>query len=929
MIETSVAASSSTGPSQPHPTGHDVSQGWIPVKNKRNGKEKQDPPSKSQETAKHADDVPMTTPTTTTEPKLTSDTKSTAERQETETDQHDPSGDNTNVVIAPAPRILKKTIKWKTTTTDASPTSITDSNKTTATATVFGRSSNIAYNNHPSQDEKKQGNISLKEKRIIHGSNVTAPAEEKQREFTLTFNVKESLDDTATMVNLALKHKLFIKAFLDISEGDVHFLPTSKSDNKAQQPIINIGAYPNDEKGHRNFFHRSVTHHDATHNNTVRIHHLVLMKESVKDVKTKLISFLKQHSLWIGGGELNAIETVNVAWLHGAHPTMVNRIALEDKINAAARALPNLSSIRSQFLKDHEIDIELPRFFVQTRTIHCGSAPNKVSTTTLSLTCVKIFSRMMKEIASTIQESPDTPYIIIPTGFTQIADVTSYKQAMISNNDIQNSVQGISMIGLDPQWLDYEITCNDNETLTLQSYLTQGPFIATMEPTQYSDSHGRFIFIVYKNQFQKAREFLSTFCATDFYDIIPDEQERHDYRARIGSLPHLYEAAPLGGAVKSRIDSIVASLGKIKTTTGSAPPSSTAAWSNKSRPKFVFSIEDAEAFPDLSEKTKEKSNTTATSVTTHGSDGDNITGNHLNSSSKSLASTDISTVVSEMKSFMTETTREMRSMMSQQSENNQKMMTQQAETTQKMMSDMMRQNQAANTQMISTIMESMTKMITASGPPQYTHPMPPQHYYPSHPQGFPTMGSGHPPTRPSQPLQHSSLQIPLPANDRAASSIANPVTQPTQTEAMQIDQPPQTTIGKWPPQQSSHRFPHPPSRPRGPRAPRVSPDAPTTTSKKSPPTSSTSSIQSKRPTAPSPTPSPHGTPVKKPAKKQNTSGTPTRHKPKDELIDYDECSSDHDEVMQGTHLNFDEPIHPASTATASLPPIAPDHRQIQ
>ena len=54
--------------------------------------------------------------------------------------------------------------------------------------------------------------------------------------------------------------------------------------------------------------------------------------------------------------------------------------------------------------------------------------------------------------------------------------------------------------------------------------------------------------------FPEAKRFIQEFCTTHFYTMFPTTQQRDDYKTGIQSLPHVYEATPLGGAVKARVN---------------------------------------------------------------------------------------------------------------------------------------------------------------------------------------------------------------------------------------------------------------------------------------------------------------------------------------------------------------------------------------
>ena len=169
----------------------------------------------------------------------------------------------------------------------------------------------------------------IKDKIVENGAQVTTLAPEKQRKFIVSFRIKEKSNEDNNnngnhQHNLATLHQAFMKQFLTVSKGNVHFIPTSKTDNKTDIPITKIEEFPTNDRSHRNFFHRQVSQNDRNKNNTVKIHHTVLMQKTVQEVKKKMLQFLQSNRLWLSGGELDTVETVNIVWLLGAHPQMVN-----------------------------------------------------------------------------------------------------------------------------------------------------------------------------------------------------------------------------------------------------------------------------------------------------------------------------------------------------------------------------------------------------------------------------------------------------------------------------------------------------------------------------------------------------------------------------------------------------------------------------
>ena len=86
----------------------------------------------------------------------------------------------------------------------------------------------------PSQDwiKAKSKAKTIKEKIVENGAQLTSAVPEKQRNFTVSFTIKEKSDNDNNkrgnnQHNLATLHQSFLKQFLSLSKGEVHFIPTS------------------------------------------------------------------------------------------------------------------------------------------------------------------------------------------------------------------------------------------------------------------------------------------------------------------------------------------------------------------------------------------------------------------------------------------------------------------------------------------------------------------------------------------------------------------------------------------------------------------------------------------------------------------------------------------------------------------------------
>ena len=149
-------------------------------------------------------------------------------------------------------------------------------------------------------------------------------------------------------INLYQPHKELIAKLLEITEGDAHIMPTARArttmpdtTHSTKSPIISVAAFfPSTTYQHGPYFDRAMFYNDKTKCTVVKIKHQVLMKETVAQVKKKMMDYLQEKKIWLKNGDLDAVETSGFGWMLAAHDMMVFRLALKNKLMTLLKNLP-------------------------------------------------------------------------------------------------------------------------------------------------------------------------------------------------------------------------------------------------------------------------------------------------------------------------------------------------------------------------------------------------------------------------------------------------------------------------------------------------------------------------------------------------------------------------------------------------------------
>jgi hypothetical protein len=512
----------------------------------------------------------------------------------------------------------------------------------------------------------------IKSKRRNHGAGVGFVTDQKIRQFYLEMSFKDKIDeeDTTTTQNLHGLHREFIEKLLSVTEGDTHVMPTAKVNpnevTSTCDPIVSIDTFPTSDRLHRKFFSRVIYLHAHNKQTVVRIKHEVLMKETVKEAKTKLFDWLLTKRIFMKHGELDTVETSSIGWLLGAHTTLVFKPTVAARLNQAIAQLPTdvLTTQIGRFGFKEDL-VTLPRLFVNSKMQAFGAPPGRVLTSTLTISCINNRIRLMKELLSLVPPA-ELAYTFIPIGLATMESPAVYQKYMMINNDRQNEVQGLVVRGFSNEFLTRAMDIEDEDSISVGEYVVEHPSVVSIQETHHTKEQGKFIIIVLKEGYQDARTLLSNICETQFNKIYTTQEQRDNYRVTYKALPHLSDSPTAGGAAASHSANLAAMLTTEETKNGrkySVTPSNS--WAHVVAPRFSFDKNSKHPNARRSSDAASQDASQAKNVTTQddntndaqslASTGSTLAqGTQATSSKQTVMSQDLSSVVSRMDSMASE-----------------------------------------------------------------------------------------------------------------------------------------------------------------------------------------------------------------------------------------------------------------------------------
>lgn len=545
-----------------------------------------------------------------------------------------------------------------------------------------------------------------------HGATVVLAAEEVKTSFTADFTFSTA-NGASNKLNLGNLHRLLFKHMLEVTEDhSIRLLPTQE--NSQATTIGDLTLFPRVEKEHRAFFHRSTYHVHERNQLKIRVKHTMISKTPITTIRNKIMPWLRANDIYLRSSAFDREDTVCIAWILGAHPKLSFRPAFEDEINTALQGL-TLNDEQNQELSRICDDQEktLPKIFVSPRTQNYGNGNLRVSSNTLGICCIKRHAKLLKEL--TAEVNMGGRYRIIPQGLRQMASESVYRKFLIANNDLQNNLRSIAVIGLIPQAMDWEFYVeSEDDTFTMRKLFTEIFGFYSVEKTHNTDITGRFLFVVTNDNYVSARQHLTLFLENNF--LGHDNAVGYDAYFDMPG-PKLASAPPPGGCIQQCVDRLVAELDETEAT-GGALQDKPKAWQSTTT-HIHFDLDDVETFPDLNDKPTVTPPSGAQSIAPTRSMASK------SGVSTAGASTDMSTIVSEMQTMVSAQSQLMDTFMKQQAEQ-------------------FKQQQAITTQEISSLITLVTQLIPTN---RSDFPPPPQMYYPQY-------SSPHYPGTYSNPMPH-------------------------------------------------------------------------------------------------------------------------------------------------------------------------------
>ena len=567
------------------------------------------------------------------------------------------------------------------------------------------------------------------------GSSKTTPVT-----FTVEFRV--SAGTNVAKFNLAALHKELVQQFASASSSPIEYFPTNANSNPPPPSFHDIQQFPRTDAAHRAFFHRKETILRNSRDHSIKITHSITSLDRIAELKKRILPFLQKHGIYLGGPALQKDETAVIAWCCGAHPDMTHKQTLADTLNDALQDLELSPEYRNEVRNLVGDPTEVPEVFLTKRTISHGEKARRVSSEVLAICCTSAHARLLKQL---LMELPPetTPYDIVPMGFHNFASSDELREYLMLNNDITLNLRGLTVVHFHPSLWDHPMPLSSGFNGILKQYFTSSELLQYIEYTEASYRSGRFIFIVRNEHFSSVQEHLTDFFQNTLPDMVGPEYLRH-----FNQYPRLTFAAQ-GQALQRHCQSLRDKLKSAKHTPTSGPASQTSAWNQ--RPKLVFDLSSVEASTQINSLPPSDPQGALSVASPNQSLPEFASPPAATapvvapSAQKSMASTDLSTIVSHFESAM-----------SRQEENHRQMLQFMAhsQTVQMEQTKMM-------TQLMNHLVQALPVPTTSTTPAKRSAPNPPDYDAPV--PAFPDM----PMTDPSaQHPQSSPAELRGPPNSR-------------------------------------------------------------------------------------------------------------------------------------------------------------------
>ena len=158
------------------------------------------------------------------------------------------------------------------------------------------------------------------------------------------------------------------------------------------------------------------------------------------------------------------------------------------------------------YASDWEQSEELPLVSVYKKEFGWGTGNSRVTSECVTLMVIRpvcvLYKHIMRECKGLLH------YDFIPTGAAAMTTADQVKDLLINNHDIQNSVQGISIMGLPEMAFELEY-CHNNQVKTVEQWILHHPRVETIEPTDDLYNDGRWIVVVLRDEYDYVKQWIS------------------------------------------------------------------------------------------------------------------------------------------------------------------------------------------------------------------------------------------------------------------------------------------------------------------------------------------------------------------------------------------------------------------------------------
>ena len=134
-----------------------------------------------------------------------------------------------------------------------------------------------------------------------------------------------------------------------------------------------------------------------------------------------------------------------------------------------------------------------------------------------------------------------------------MTDAKDYQDILIYNNDFQNAVQGLSIIGMSRTIMDTRFNSPLGQMSVIE-YMASHEGIDSIKATKHTDEKARWILIVWKDQFDNAKSFVKDFLDKIFLTHLPgiNHQDYLQQNTTFDTPPSLHNPQPFGSAMQER-----------------------------------------------------------------------------------------------------------------------------------------------------------------------------------------------------------------------------------------------------------------------------------------------------------------------------------------------------------------------------------------